>query len=149
MHTPTDNAATEHQHGELKGESGLGKGVTVADPEEARQRFAAARTTLDEHRLRATKDWRTAAELARDLPRADAVVDRDAFYAAACSAMEAAERGPQDRRALLKARREALFTTLVLFGLATRHVGKRPRVRRGPPPCSAVRERVECPRACA
>jgi transposase InsO family protein len=149
VHTPTDNAATEHQHLELKGESGLGKGVTVADHEEARARFAAARTTLDEHRLRATKDWRTAADLARDLPRADAVVDRDVFYAAACSAMDAAEHGLKDRRAVLKARREALFAVLVSFGLATRHVGKRPRVRRGPPPCNAAREQVECPRACA
>lgn len=149
VHTPTDNAATEHQHGELKGESGLGQGATVADHEEARQRFAAARTTLDEHRLRATKDWRTAAQLARDLPRADAVVDRDVFYAAACSAMDAAARGLKDRRAVLKARREALFAVLVSFGLATRHLGKRPRVRCGPPPRNAAREQVECPRACA
>lgn len=149
VHTPTDNAATEHQHGELKGESGLGQGVIVADHEAARARLTAARTTLDQHRLRATKDWRTAAELARDLPRADRLVDRDVFYAAACSAMEEAARGLTHRRAVLAARRVALFATLVRFGLATRHVGKRPRVRPGPPPCSAARERVECPRACA
>jgi transposase InsO family protein len=149
VHTPTDNAATEHQHLELKGESGLGKGVIVASHAEADARLSAARTTLDEHRLRATKDWRTAAQLARDLPRADAVVDRDVFYAAACSAMDEAERGHKGRRAVLKARREALFAVLARFGLATRHVGKRPRVRPGPAPCNAAQERVECPRACA
>ena len=148
VHTPTDNGATEHQHGELKAESGLGRGVVVASPQEAEERLAAARTTLDQHRLRATKDWRTAAELARDLPRADRVVDREAFYAAACSAMEDAARGLTQKRAVLAARRVALFQTLVRFGLAARHVGKRPRVRPGPPPCNAARDRVECPGAC-
>jgi transposase InsO family protein len=39
VHTPTDNGATEHQHRELKGESGLGKGVRTS-PEEARSRLA-------------------------------------------------------------------------------------------------------------
>jgi transposase InsO family protein len=149
VHTPTDNGATEHQHRELKDESGLGKGVRLSAHDEARARLEAARERLDGHRLRRTKGWRTARELGRTLPRADRLVDRAAFYAAACAAMEEAARGLTDLRAWLAARRQALFATLVSFGLATRHVGPRPRVRPGPPPCTATPDRVESPRACA
>jgi hypothetical protein len=48
---------------------------------------------------------------------------------------------------ILRVRREALFETLERFGLAERHVGRRPRVRPGPPACSAARPGVECPGA--
>lgn len=149
VHTPTDNAATEHQHGELKRESGLGKGSIVASQAEAHERLCAARRTLDQGRRRATRGWRTAAEVAADLPRADAVVDRGAFHAAARSAMEQAVHGLTHAREACAAARAAFFQTLCAFGLATRHVGRRPRRRPGPPPCSAPGDRVECPRAVA
>ena len=102
----------------------------------------AARRTLDGGRLRATKGWRTAAQLAAELPRADQVVDRARFYAAACRAMEDAAHGLTGKRAVLKARREALFATVVTFELATRHVGRRPRERPGPPPCNGTRPAI-------
>jgi transposase InsO family protein len=144
VHTPTDNAATEHQHRELKGESSLGKGVRLADTADARDRLEEARRTLDGGRLRATKGWRTARELAAHLPRADGLVDRARFYAAACAAMEDATRGLDKKRDVLKARRDAVFASLVAFGLATPHVGWRPRERPGPPPCNAGSGRLEC-----
>jgi transposase InsO family protein len=144
VHTPTDNAATERGHGEIKGEAKLGCGVRLADVQEARERVERARLTLDEGRLRATLGWRTAAQVGRELPRADTLVDRDTMYEEACNAMEQATLGLTQRRAVLHARREALFDTLERFGLARRHVGRRPRVRPGPGPCSAAQAAVEC-----
>lgn len=147
VHTPQDNAATEHQHGEIKGEAGLGKGVRLAALSEAAERAERARRTLDQGRRRATLGWRTAGQVGRELPRADAWVDREAFYRAACDAMEAAVLGLTNRRTLRHARREALFATLERFGLARRYVGPRPRVRPGPGTCSAPRPGVDCPGA--
>lgn len=147
VHTPTDNAATEHQHGEVKREAQLGKGVVLASAEQARERAEAARRVLDHGRLRATRGWRTAAELGRALPRADALVDREAFFRAACSAMEKATRGATTKREAQKARREAVFALLEQLGLQRTHVGLRPRVRPGPTACSAHADRVQCPGA--
>jgi len=147
VHTPTDNGGTEHQHRELKEEGGLGRGVELGSVEAARERMERARVILDGGRLRATKGWRTAQQLGAELPRATDLVDRAAFYEAACRAMEEAARGLTQRQAVLQARRQALFRQLVRFGLAVRHVGRRPRVRRGPPRCCASRDDVEC--ACA
>jgi len=131
VHTPTDNAATEHAHAEVKAESGLGKDA-VLDADEASARLAAARATLDFGRLRATRGWRTAAELDAIVPRGDACVDRRAFFEAACSAARAAVLGRDDPRAAREAERDAIITTLCEFGLARRHVGRRP--REGPIP---------------
>src|SRR5262245_8243552 len=131
VRTPTDNAATEHAHAEVKAESGLGKGV-VLDAETARALLARARETLDVGRLRATRGWKTAAELDAIVPRGDACVDRRAFYEAARAAARDAVRGQEDPRAAREAEREAIITTLCELGLARRHVGKRP--REGPIP---------------
>jgi hypothetical protein len=107
-------------------------------------RAEAARDVLDHGRRRATLGWRTAAEVGATVPRADALVDPAAFHAAACTAMQDAGRGPTTTRAVQRARRDACFATLVAFGVATRHVGPRPRTRPGPTPCSASRTEVEC-----
>jgi transposase InsO family protein len=144
VHTPTDNGSTEHQHRELKEEGQLGKGVALESEDEARRRMERARETLDGGRLRATKGWRTARQLAVDLPRATDLVDRDAFYRAASSAMDEAALGLTKARAVLQARRKALFGLLERFGLVTRSVGPRPRQRPGPPRCGARRTDVEC-----
>ena len=72
----------------------------MASHDVARERLGAARWTLDHGRLRATKGWRTAAQLAEDLPRADTLVDGEVFYGAACSAMEEAARGRTKVRGL-------------------------------------------------
>lgn len=146
-HTPTDNAATERQHRDLKEEAGLGKGTAVCCVEHAAAAVRAARQRLDEHRLRATLGWRTAAQVGHTLPRGDGAVDRDAFYGAATRAMQAAEDGLRTERARARARRKAVFDTLARFGLATRPVGPRPRVRPGPGACNAPAAGVQCPGA--
>jgi hypothetical protein len=115
----------------VKAESGLGRGA-VLDLETARARLALARDALDLGRLRATRGWRTAAELDAIVPRGDACVDRRAFFEAAGSAVETAVRGLEDPDAARAAERDAIITTLCEFGLARRHVGRRPRV--GPIP---------------
>jgi len=112
VHTPTDNAAAEHGHGEYKGETGLGRGVVLRSQDEAAARLAAAREALDGGLRRATRGWHTADELDRLVPRADACVDRDAFYAAARAAVAAAVLGHDDPRAARAAEREAIITTL-------------------------------------
>ena len=127
VHTPTDNGATERGHAEFKAETGLGKGVVLSGHAEAEERLARARACLDEGRPRASRGDCTAAVLDQIVPRADAVVDRDRFYAHARAAMQTAVLGIEDKDAARLAEREAIFTTLCEFGLAKRHVGLRPR----------------------
>jgi hypothetical protein len=132
VHTPTDNAATEHGHAEFKAETGLGKGVVLSSHAEAASRTAIARARLDHGRPRPSRGGCTAAVLDQIVPRGDAVVDREQFYARARAAIEAAVLGVEDPDAARLAEREAIFTTLCEFGLARRHVGRRPRL--GPIP---------------
>lgn len=68
-HTPTDNAAVERRCGELKQETGLGKGVVLHDAEDALRPLLDACVRLDRCRLRATLGYRTAVETDRTLPR--------------------------------------------------------------------------------
>jgi hypothetical protein len=144
VHTPTDNPVAENKNRELKQESGLGKGVRLGDHREAAARLEPARRRIDEGRLRASRGWKTAAELDRDLPRADALVARAAFHAEARSAMREAVLGLADPKDIHKAEQDAIWRTLERHGLARRHVGLRrtpcPRLT----PCCVGRERVEC-----
>jgi hypothetical protein len=142
VHRPTDNPAIEHRNRELQEESGLGKGVVLADADEAGERIEPARRRLDDRR-RATRGWMTAAQLDRFLPRADSLVDRDEFYRTACVAMREAEQGLVDRDERCLARQKAFWETMRRFGLARTCVGPRPRVRPAPTPCTAARDRVE------
>lgn len=132
VHTPTDNAAIEHGHGEVKAECGLGKDVVLACHAQALERLEPAVARLNRARLRPTRGWLTAAELDRVLPRGDACVDRTEFYERTRAAMAAATRGIEDPTAARRAEREAVITALCEAGLARRHVGRRPRV--GPIP---------------
>jgi hypothetical protein len=125
IHTPTDNPVAEHKNRELKEESGLGKGVRLADHAEAAASLGPAQRRLDEGRLRASREWKTAAELDRDLPRADALVQRATFYAEARSAMREAVLGLGDPKDIRKAEQDAIWRTLERHGLARRHVGLR------------------------
>jgi hypothetical protein len=96
-------------------------------------------------RLRATRGYLSAAELDRELPRADALVDRKELHAEACAAKRDAVHGLTDREAIHAAEHEAVWRVLVRYGLA--------RVRRGrcvvpwpkQAPCCATLHRVECP----
>jgi hypothetical protein len=125
VHTPTDNPVAEHKNRELQEESGLGTGVRLSDAAEAAQRLEIAQRRIDEGRLRASRGWRTAAELDRDLPRADALVDRAVLYAEARSAMREAVLGLADPKEIRKAEQDAIWRTLERHGLARRHVGLR------------------------
>jgi transposase InsO family protein len=144
VHTPTDNPVAEHKNRELKEESGLGKGVRLEDSAAATARLDPARQRIDEGRLRASRGWRTAAELDRELPRADSLVSRAQFYAEARTAMREAVLGLTDPKAIRKAEQDAIWDTLERHGLARRHVG----LRRTPcprlDPVAPQRERVEC-----
>ena len=137
VHTPTDNPATEHAHGEYKAETGLGKGVVLASDEEAAARLERAQRSLDEGRIRPSRGWLTAEQLDRVVPRGDTYVDREEFYSAACSAVEAAVLGLEDADQRREAERGAIFATLCRFGLARRHVGLRK--REGPIPIPETR----------
>lgn len=141
-HAPTDNPVAEHKNRDLKEESGLGKGVELGGVADAQERLNAARHTLDHGRRRASRGWRTAAELDALLPRADAVVDRGEFYRAACAAREQAVRGLTDVEAIRQAEQRTTWETLERFGLARRTVGRRPRVRPVPTPCCAAQTLV-------
>lgn len=132
VHTPTDNPAIEHAHHELKAQTGLGKRARIASVAEAQALVNDARRRLDHGRRRATRGWHTADELDRIVPRADTQVDRAAFCAAARSAMATAVIGLEQDRARRAARRNALIETMIGFGLARRHRGRRPRT--GPVP---------------
>jgi transposase InsO family protein len=125
VHTPQDNPAAESKNREIKDESGLGKGVRLLSPDDAADRLGAARRRIDHGRLRASRGFRTAAELDRDLPRADAFVSRAQFYAEARSAMREAVLGLVDARAIRKAEQDAIWRTLEKHGLARLHVGLR------------------------
>jgi hypothetical protein len=125
VHTPTDNPAAEHKNRELKEETGLGEGVRLRDAGEAAERIEPAARRLDEGRLRASRGWRTAAELDHDLPHAGTFVARSVFYAEARSAMREAVLGLTDPKEIRKAEQDAIWSTLERHGLARRHVGPR------------------------
>jgi hypothetical protein len=143
-HTATDNPAAEHKNRELKAESGLGKGVRLQDEATATERIETARRRIDEGRLRASRGWKTAVDLDRELPRADTIVPRARFYAEARQAMREAVLGRADPREIRKAEQDAIWGTLERHGLARRHVGLRstpcPRLA----PVAAQHGRVEC-----
>jgi transposase InsO family protein len=136
--TPTDNPAVENRNRELKEETGLGRGVVMKGPEDAAARLSPAIRRLDDHRLRPSRGWKTAAELDRDLPRADACVDRETFYATACSATERAVLGLTRARDVRRAEQEAVWSTLENQGLARRHVGRRALLGTARPPAAAI-----------
>jgi transposase InsO family protein len=142
-YTSTDNPAAEHANRELKEESGLDAPVALSSVAEAAGRLETAQRRLDEGRLRATRGWKTAARFDAELPEAERLVDRAAFYAAARSAVEAAVLGIEAPRARRKAERDAIWKTLETYGLARRHLGARrtPNPRR-PLTESAVAARI-------
>lgn len=81
---------------------------------------------LNEGRLRASRGWRTAAQLDSLLARGDDRVRREELYAAACEDVALAVAGAKTVREERRARREAILCTLERFGLITRTRGGRP-----------------------
>jgi len=122
-YTPQHNPWGERAHAELKAETGLGKGVRLEGPEEARARIAPALERLNEERPRLSRGWRTPAEAYRATPPWSLWVDREAFFRAARCAEAAAVVGCKRRSRLRRARREAQLATLECFGLIRRTRG--------------------------
>jgi transposase InsO family protein len=125
-HTPQHNAWVERRHGELKSESGLGRGVLLASVAEATSRWDAAREVLDAHRLRSRLQCRTAAEIDGSLPSWEGAVDRRTFHEAVRRARELAVLDTYSARARRRAEREAVFVVLERYGLARRTRGGAP-----------------------
>lgn len=121
--TPTDNGATERAVRDVKGESGLGRGVELSSVEEAQARLEAAREVLDGGLLRGSRGYRTARELDGEMPGWYPRVDRETFYAECCAAIGEAVLGASGARAVRVAEREAILRTLEAFGLIRRTRG--------------------------
>lgn len=138
VHTPTDNPVAEHKNRELKDESGLGQGVRLKDEATTQERLEAARRRIDHGRLRASRGWKTAADLDRQLPRADTLVPRAQFYAEARLAIREAVLGLTDPQEMRRAEQDAIWETLERHGLARHHVGLRPVPRPAPRPVTTA-----------
>ncbi len=123
-HTPQDNAAAERGIGELKAEAGLGRGTRFVNEDQAIVRLETARRTLNHGRLRASKGYRTSAQLAVALPPWYATVSRETFYARVQQVQEALVHDGLTARARRRAERQAVFQTLEQFGLAEIRRGK-------------------------
>jgi len=125
-HTPQHNAWVERGHGELKAESGLGRGVVLRSVAEATERSLAARERLDEHRLRPRLGARTAADVDRTLASWEGAVDRRSFYEAVCRAREEAVLDGIGARARRRAERDAVWRMLERYKLVIRTRGGAP-----------------------
>lgn len=145
-HVPTDNPVAEAKNRELKEEAGLSSGARLRDAADAARRLSAALERVDAGRLRATRGYRTAEELDREMPCAHEVADRRAFYDDARSALEAAVLGLTDAKQIRKAQQDTIWRTLEEHHLARTHVGLRRLPSRQAPPVAAQAAEVGCPR---
>jgi transposase InsO family protein len=124
-HTPQHNPWVERSNGELKAETGLGRGVVVHDVDEVRERVETARCRLDLVRLRARLEYRTAAAADALLTGWYTVTTRERFFRTVCRRIARALPGLRSERARRKARREAIYATMEQFGLVKRTRGGR------------------------
>jgi hypothetical protein len=120
--TPTDNAATERAIGEGKGLSGLGKGIRFSRPVDGPRLLDKTLQVLNRAWPRSSRDGLTSRQLKQRLPHWRTKVGRKEFYAAVQRAIRRRTRGLKGRK-LRRETREAIFTTLVRFGLAKRWTG--------------------------
>jgi transposase InsO family protein len=79
--TPQHNPHVERRNGELKEESGLGKGTRLRDPAQAAVRLLAAQRRLDHCRRRRGHGYRTTVEADRALPPKYNQRDRERIHA--------------------------------------------------------------------
>jgi transposase InsO family protein len=124
-HTPRHNAWVERTNGELKAETGLGRGVVVSSAKEIRERVETTRCRLNEARLRAQSGFRTAAAADAGLTCWYNVCTRERFLATVCRRLAEALPGLDSERARRKARREAVYASMEEFGLIQRTRGGR------------------------
>jgi transposase InsO family protein len=124
--TPQHNAVAERGIGELKVDSGLGKGVALPDAETAAHCLQASVLRLDHVRLRACLGYRTAAQADAALSCADALVDRARLFEVTRCAIGRAVLGCRNARERRRAERNTILAALDLAGLTTRRRGGEP-----------------------
>jgi hypothetical protein len=112
--TPRHNPWVEHGHGELKRETGLGRGARIDDVGRATRTIDDALERLDARRLRRSRGWKTARALDAELPRGYDLVSRERLRETAVrhtnslllSATTARERRFAEREGVLAALQE-------------------------------------------
>jgi len=124
-HTPQHDAWVERTNGELKAETGLGRGVVVQDVDEVRERVDVARRRLDHLRLRVRLRYRTAAAADASMTDWYTATTRERFLATVCRRIAEARSGPRSERARRNARREAIYASMEELGLVKRTLGGR------------------------
>lgn len=125
--TPQHNGAVEHGMHELKWSSGLGRGVRVKSARSARARLVRVARSIDSHRLRCTRGWRTAVEADRAAPHWSAYTTRAGFLEKLTCALVDALLDCTSRAARRRATREAILATLEELSVITRTRGGRSR----------------------
>jgi len=133
-HTPQHNPWIERGFGELKVETGLGRGVLITDIDEVAREVELAIERLDGGRLRATRGWKTARQADAALPEATARVSRTRFWNAARCAIAMAVQHYRTVRERRLAERQAILKTLECYNLLQR--------TRGPAPNRPVKSEV-------
>ncbi len=122
---PTDNGAAERGIGELKAEAGLGRGVHLRHGHQAGLLLAATAVKLNQYRLRGSKGYRTANEMAENLPSWYNRINRDRFYREAGEAIRKAEEGNGKCRAR-QAVNKAVLSLMAMHGLVRLTRGGQP-----------------------
>jgi hypothetical protein len=125
-HTPQHNPWVEHGHGEHQQEMMLSSWTPPFDRNELAAALERARCTLDHHRLRKTRGWKTADECDVGLKPAEGVISRAVLYETARQAVARATAGLDKARERRRAEREAILATLESFGAITRSRGGEP-----------------------
>jgi transposase InsO family protein len=125
-HTPQHNGRLERRNGEIKTETGLGRGVELTARPDWRGELEAAVTRLDHHRPRRCLSWRTSAAAEADLTPWYNGVSRDRVWEDVCRRVSIAVQETRTRRARRVAEREAIHCVLEEHGLITRTRGGAP-----------------------
>lgn len=126
-YTPTDNGAAEAGMRDLKGISGLGKGVKLKGVIETAVQHGDSLVKLNKNRPRASRGYLTANALCETLPPWYNFVDRDRFYQEACKEQESAVQGKEGNEAR-QTKRLAVYMVMARHGLVT--------ITRGGKPCT-------------
>lgn len=125
--TPQHNGAVEHGMHELKWSSGLGRGAHVKSVRVARTAIVRVARSIDSHRPRRTRGWRTAVEADRAAPHWSAYTTRAGFLEKLTCALVEALLDCTSRAAKRRATREAILATLEELSVITRTRGGRSR----------------------
>lgn len=115
-HLPQDNGAAERGIRELKEESGLGSGVKLRGVDEVVSRLIQTCRLLG-NRPRACRGMKTSVQLEKDLPAGPEMVPREAFYEAACRAVEKAVQGGGNIRERRRIQRQVIYGLLERINL--------------------------------